>query len=127
MEMGLRQRLLDDAAVAAIASSRVAWGVRPERTGYPAVVLETVDARRTQTHDGFNTFQPTAVQVNCFAAKQKTAAALRDAVIAAIAPEATVDGTRFLRAQNIRHLSRPENTERGFVFREIVEATIWHD
>lgn len=127
METALRARLLNDPAVAAIVGTRVDWDVRPQRSQYPAVVLETVDSQRTQNMDGFDTFRPTMVQVNCFATSKKVSVDLREAVIAAITPGATQGGTKFLRAQGVETRQRPEDTETGFIHREIVEATIWHD
>ena len=127
MEQGLRQRLLDDPAVATIVGTRVDWDVRPQRSAYPAIVLETIEGRRTQHMAGFNTFRATAVQASCFATSKAQAVAMREAVIAAIAGEATARGKRFLRAQDIEHRQRPENTGTQTIHREIVEATIWHD
>lgn len=124
MEGPLRTRV--KTGVSSIAAT-VEWDERPQRSSYPAVVLETVDAQRTQNMDGFDTFRPTLMQFNCFATNKTTAINLREAVIAAITPEATVGGTRFLRAQGVEHRPRNENTDTGFVHCEIVEATIWHD
>lgn len=127
METALRARLLADATVAAIVGTRVDWDVRPQGDALPALVLETVNGTRSQHHSGFDTFQPTDVQFNCFAGSKKIAVDLREAVIAAITPAANAGGTAFLRAQNVETRQRPDNVSTGIIYREIVEATIWHD
>ena len=126
IEGPLRTRLKTGTNVFPI-TTNIEWDERPERSTYPALVMETVIGQRDQHMSGFAGFQSTTVQFNCFATKKSEAAALREAVITDITPEASVGGTDFLRAQDIIVRQAPKNTTSDFVFCEIVEATLWHN
>lgn len=126
-ETALRTRLKDASPVAAIVAARIDWTVRPERSAYPAVVLQLVADGRPQHMKGLQTYRPTRVQIDCFAESAAQKTALREAVIAAILPEAEVSGTSFRRAtiNTVRDLSA--NSETGFVHRDSIDALFWHD
>jgi hypothetical protein len=129
-ESALRERLKDDAGVQAAVGSTggvlsIDWNER--RGPYPSVVLDIVFADETQHMAGFDTFRSARTQFRCTAQKRSQAVALRDAVIAAIVPAATKDGTEFLRAQNIALNQTTEGTDTGTLHHEIVDAVIWHD
>lgn len=121
-EVDLRTR-----AKAALPGKTVEWDVRPARTAYPACILETISGRRAQHMGGFNGFQATLVQFSCFATTKKEAVEMREALISSVTPEDVTGSTTFLRMQDIVVRQRPQNTEAGFVYCEIVEATAWHD
>lgn len=127
METALRTRLKDDAGVSAIVGTRIDWDERPQRSAYPAVVLEMAVDNRTQHMAGFDTFRSTRIQINCLAQTAAQKITLREAVIAAIAPPATTGGVEFLRAQDITVIPRNENTDAGFVHRDLIDLKIWHD
>lgn len=127
METALRSRLKDDAGVSAIVGSRVDWSVRPQGTSSPCVVMRVVADERSQHFAGFNDYRPTRVQIDCYAATRAVAVSLRDAVIAAVVPEATKSGVNFLRAFINTVLDRGDQTETGFIHRELIDLTIWHD
>lgn len=127
METALRQRLLDDATVAAIVDTRIDWTIRPQGSAFPAVVLTQVFDSRSQHMQGFNTFRPTRVQIDCYATDKGANVALREAVIAAIVGETTVSGVTFLRAFINSVLDRGDQTDTGFVHRELIDVSIWHD
>jgi len=127
METALRKRLLDDAAVKAIVSTRVDWAVRPEKAPFPAIVLTLVSDDRSQNFEGFNGFRQTRVQVDCYALEYGQAVTLREAAIAVLVPEATVSGVTFLRAFINNVLDRGDQTETGFIHRQLIDLSIWHD
>lgn len=127
MESALRARLKNDAGVSAIVGTRVDWDERPQRSAYPAVVLEIAADPRPQHMAGFPGFRGTRVQINCFGTTALQKQTLREAVIAAAVPAATQDGVEFLHAFVNDVLSRSKNTETSFVHHDIVDLTIWHD
>lgn len=131
-EQALRQRLLDETAVAALVGSRVDWTRRAQDGALPAVVLTLVSDPRPQHLEGFEARRQSRVQIDCLAsgANGKTraeVAALREAVIAVLAPAATVGAITFGRStfDPVRDLG--EDTESGFVHRDSFDAYIWHD
>ncbi len=126
-DSALRARLKADTAVAAIVGTRVDWDERPQRSAYPAVVLELAADPRPQNMGGLNASRGTRVWVNCFAVTAKTKAELREAVIAALLPETTQDGVNFRRGFVNNVINRSENTETGFVHRDLIDVTLWHD
>lgn len=126
MKTALRSRLKADAGLTALGAT-VDWGVKPQTAPYPAVVLTTVLDDRDQHMAGFNDYRETVVRFACYAETQATAEAVKEAVITAIAPAASQSGVSFLRAQRITVLDGGDNTETGFVHRELVQASIWHN
>lgn len=126
-ETALRQRLLDDATVAGIVATRVDWTVRTQGSEFPAIVLTQVYDDRSQHMLGFNTFRPTRVQVDCYATTKAVVVPLREAVISALADEITKSGVTFLRAFVNTVLDRGDQTDTGFIHRELIDLSIWHD
>lgn len=126
MKTVLRSRVKDDAAVVAL-NATVDWGAKPQRAPYPAVVMNTISDSRDQHMAGFNGYRETVVRFACYAETQAVAETLKEAVIAAIAPAVNSGGIDFLRAQRITVLDGGDNTVTGFVHRELVQASIWHD
>lgn len=131
-EQALRQRLLAAAPVAALVGDRVDWRRRQQDGALPAVLLTIVSDPRPQHLEGFQPARESRVQFDCLAsgANGKTRAevvALREAVIAALAPAATIGGISFGRStfDAVRDLG--EETESGFVHRDSFDAYIWHD
>lgn len=120
METALRSRIK---AVA----DEVHWSVRPQNTPLPCVVLTVVADNRSQNMGGLDTFRDTRVQIDCYGATYKAAADLREAVIDAVLPEATVSGVTFLRAFVNTVLDRGDQTEAGFIHREMIDLSLWHN
>lgn len=127
METALRARLLNDPAVAAIIGNRVSWIERPQRSAYPAVVLQIVSSPRPQHMGGVQSFRQSRIQFDCFATTARQAAELCEAVIAAIVPAGESGETKFLRGfiNDVRDLG--EDTDGGFVHRRSIDAYIWHE
>ena len=126
-ETALRRRLLEDAAVADIVATRIDWSVRPQGDPFPAIVLTLVYDDRSQNFEGFNTFRSTRVQIDCYATEYAQAAALREAVLAAVVPASTIAGTEFLRAFVNTVLDRGDQTDTGYIHRQLLDLTVWHD
>jgi hypothetical protein len=127
METALRARLLADAGVSALAGTRIDWGVRPQGTNAPCIVLTVVADNRSQHMAGFDGYRSTRVQIDCYALKKSQSVALREAVITALIGEATQSGVTFLRAFLNTVLDRGEQTETGFIHRELIDLNLWHD
>lgn len=124
METALRARVM---AAAPAVGARVFWGIRPQDSALPALVLTTVADNRSQHMKDFDTFWDTRVQVDCYAATYAESVALREAVIAGVVPEATEGSTRFLRSFVNDAMSRGGDTTNGYVHRQMIDLTIWHD
>ena len=124
METDLRTRIM---AAAPAVGTRVYWGIRPQGSALPAIVLTTVSDNRSQHMKGFDTFQAKRVQVDCYATTYSQATDLREAVIAGIVPAAEQGVTRFLRGFVNNSMSRGEDTTSGYVHRQMIDLTIWHD
>lgn len=124
METALRARIMT--AVPAV-GTRVYWGIRPQGSALPAIVLTTVSDNRSQHMKGFDTYQAKRVQVDCYATTYDQAVTLREAVIAGVVPAALQGVTRFLRAFVNNTMGRGEDTTSGYVHRQMLDLTIWHN
>lgn len=132
-EQALRQRLLDAAAVAALAGRdargalSIDCGLRRQESPLPAVTLRVASDPRPQDLDGFVSLRQSRVQVDCRASSRATVAALREAVIAALVPAGAFHGVNFGRGlvDQVRDLG--EHGETGFVHRDSIDFLIWHD
>lgn len=132
METALRKRLLNAPTVTSLVGTWKAlpcifWSVRPETSPFPAIVLTLVSDDRSQNFDGFNGYRPTRVQIDCYAQEYSHAASMREAVIAATVSPATALGVEFLRAFVNTVLDRGDQTDTGFVHRQLIDLTIWHN
>ena len=126
MEAALRARIVDSPAVSAIVSGRVYWENRPQSAPLPDVTLLIVSDERPQHMKGFDSFRPTEVQIDVRATSFAQKKALKEAVIDAVAPKHFGNGVRFARASDVR--ARPLNEDAGtqFIFRDVIELTVWH-
>ena len=132
LETALRKRLLDNTAVTSLVGTWknlpcIFWSVRPESSPFPAIVLTLVSDDRSQNFEGFNGFHSSRVQIDCYASDYVTAANMREAVLAAVVPEAVVSDVTFLRAFVNTVLDRGDQTDTGFVHRQLLDITVWHD
>jgi len=127
MEIALRSRLLNASPVSTIVGTRIYWGVRPQGSAYPAIVLTIVSDSRDQDYKGFVSLWQTRVQIDCYGLDRATVVALREAVITAIAPAGTFYGSKFGRAfiDTVQNLGA--NSETGFIHRDKIDALIWHN
>lgn len=123
MEAALRARLIGDTAVAALVGSRVSWVQRPQAADYPAITLQMIDDPREQHLKGVQTLQKALVQIDVWATTHKQGWTIKEAVIAALLPEATQSGVKFWRSfVTSRDLSEQGATR--FIFRPSLDFTI---
>lgn len=120
----LRARVKANAVVLA-ASARVDWNTRPQATGYPAIVLETIAGQSDQHFTGLTGSQGNRIQATILAKTQAQAETLRTAVEGVLISDGTQDGVTFQRG--FLNLSRDgvDNTATGEIFHEILDVTIW--
>lgn len=126
-EAAVATRLMTDLSVAAMIGDRAEWDDLAPDSLLPAITLQTITDARPQTHDGFDDFRGTRVQVNCLARSKAEAAALRDAAIAALVPAGTVGTVIFLRSFVDGGGSDAERTSTGRLCRERTDLIIWHN
>lgn len=124
MEAALRTRVM---GAVTVAGSRVYWTLRPQNSALPAIVLSVVSDVRTQNMDGFDGYQSKRVQIDCYATTYAEAASMREAVIAGVVPADDAGGVNFLRSFVNNTMSRGEDTAAGFVHRQMIDLTVWHD
>jgi hypothetical protein len=123
METALRTRIIASAGV----GSRVYWGIRPQGAELPAVVLNIVSDAREQHFGGFTGFQAKRVQIDCYGTTYADGPAMREAIIADLAQPATVGGVSFLGGFVNNTMTRGENTPGGYIHRQMIDVTIWHN
>lgn len=125
METALRARLLAAPAVTALVDQRVYWVERPQGSQLEAITLQHVSDTRRTNFDGFDGMQPGYVQVDVWASSYAKGKAIKEAVIAALAPPAVQDGIRFTRADaDARDLS--ERAETITIFRPSIDFTFFY-
>lgn len=129
MGEALLERLKADAGVAAIAATRVHWQRRPQGEDLPAVVLTVIGEDRPQHLGGFEDMATSRVQASCFAEHYGEARHLAEAVIAAVAPPATVvdaeDGDiLFWRAGADGPRDLGDQTDTGFIYHAAVDLIV---
>lgn len=99
-EAALRQRLLDDPGVRAIAGAQVSWRWRAQADPLPGLTLRLISDPRPQTLAGLQGHRQSRVQIDCWAdggtlsqpQTRATVIALREAAIAAVLPPMKVGG-----------------------------------
>jgi len=126
-ELGLVARLLADPDVAAMVGNNVEWDDRAPDAPLPAIMLQTITDDRPQTHDGFDTFRPSRVQLNALARTKAEATALRDLAITALIGPAYAEGAEFLRSFVDGGGSDAERLPTGRICRERCDLIIWHN
>lgn len=124
-ETALRSRLKDDAGVSALVGTRIDWAVRPQGSALPAIVLTMVHDDRGQHFEGFHSALQKRVQIDCYAKTRAEVAAMREAVLTAIVPQATKSGVSFLRAFVNDVLDRGSQTDTGFIHRDLIDLYFW--
>jgi len=131
-ESAVRDRLIEDAAVAALIGSgsdggpSIDWGELRQGAQRPAIELKLVSDRRPTTHDGFDSIRASRVRAMVQAATRAEVAALREAAIAALVPPGSYSGVWFDRAEVdlLRDAGGPTAT--GFVHADSVDFVFWH-
>jgi hypothetical protein len=122
MEGSLRDRIVD---ASTSAGSRVYWVDRPQLAGLPAVTLQVVSDPQPQHLKGFEGTRRTLVQVDCWADTYAVAKALKEAVVAAVVPEATNEGIRFDRAIVDNNRTTGDRAGDKFVHQHSIDLGVW--
>lgn len=125
-EQALLARLVADSGVAALAGSRLYWGIIPQGKARPYVRLQVISDPRPQHLKGYFGARQTRVRADCMADKYGDARALAAAVIAALAEPATQDGVHFGRTKAEGPRTDGEDTDSGFVHRASVDLLAEH-
>lgn len=123
MEGALRARLLAATPVTSLVAQRVYWDDRPQGSPLPAVLLTVISDLRSQTLSDFD-MREARVQVDVFGTTFAQKKALKEAVIAALAPASLINDVQFMRASDISAVPRNERTETQFVFRDAIDFLI---
>jgi len=116
-EAALRSRLTSAVPVTALVAQRISWVDRPQSAALPAVTLQIIDDARDQHMGGFQTRLFATVQIDIWARNYGEGKTIKEAVIAALAPEVTIGGVKFGAATNIRARDLSERTETQFIHR----------
>ena len=128
----LRDRLLADAAVAALAEARIYWLVVPQGAAKPYIRMQVISDPRPEHLQDYDGARRTIVRADCFAEKTETTGgyaasrALALAVIAALARPAVAGGIRFGRGKAEGPRDLGEDTAGGHVHRASVDIAIEH-
>ena len=119
-ETALRDRIKAVAGGASVEWDRRAPG------SYPAIVLMIVTHSQGRHMTGLDGWMQPRVQIDVLAKSNPEKAALRDAIVATLAPSVAVGAVRFGRSQQVRWSTASEDTDTGFVFRDMIEAVLPH-
>lgn len=124
MEGALRARLLADATVAGIVGTRIYWEDRPQSSALPAITLSLPVDGRDQHMGGFQTVRDVQVQIDIWATLYAEKKALKEAVIAAMAPAHTGNGIRFQAATRIDAVPLNERVETQLIYRDAIRMSL---
>lgn len=122
----LRTRLIEDAAIATLIGTRVAWIEGPREGGRPWLVLTIAGVRRGWSHSGPTGFDYHRIQGDAQSADAEQALAIADAFQAVMETSAVVGGTRFHPAQLQMELSAAEDLNGTKIFREMRDFGVEH-
>lgn len=122
MEMALRARLRDDAALTGLIAGRVYWMERPQGSALPSITLQLIADDRMTNMVAFDQFQPGYVQVDAWATSYGQGKAIKEAVIAALAPPEVKSGIRFTRAF-VTGRDLVEQGSNGAIYRQSLDFT----
>lgn len=122
----LRARLVADAEVAAVCSTRIYWGIVPQTATLPYIRLTTISDPRPEHLQGYTAARVTRIQCDCFATTYAAARGLAEKVIAATVTPGVHGGVHFgrVKAQGPRDLG--EDTTAGFIHRSAIDLLAEH-
>lgn len=125
MQEALRAKLIADATVTSLVTSRIYWVTRPQNSSMPAIVLQTISDGRPQHLKGFDDLRDTRVQVDCWGTTYAQAKAMAEAVINAAVPESAGNGIIFNRAMVDAVDDGGEVVGTAFAYRVRIDLIIW--
>ena len=136
MEEAVIQRLLADAAVAAIAGDRVFPGRLPQGIAMPGVVLQTINSMPHYADEGEIRYVESRVQLDCWAQTYGASKQLSRAVIDSLSPVDLAPGApvfvgagvefQFIELNGERDLPESGSNNAEYFFRVSLDFTFWH-
>lgn len=129
MRADLRTRLVGDAAIAALVSDRVGWGMRLQGGALPAVTLTLISRLPDVAHSGATGLTADRVQADCYAAVREQAYDLAALVEARLSGwRGAVGATEFQGAfvQGVRDFPEEDATAPDRVWRVSIDVMIHH-
>jgi hypothetical protein len=128
MEEALITRLLADGGVAALASTRVFPGSRPQGSALPAVELHRISGAPEYADDGEVGLEQARIQINCWGATYTAAKLLARAVTASLSAfEGTIGATTFqlIELDIERDLREAGGNAADYPFRTSLDFLCW--
>lgn len=129
MEEALITYLLADSGVSSAVSNRMQWGVRPQGSSLPAIVLQRISGNFDYEFSGPSGLIESRIQIDTYAESYSSAQTAARAVIAAISGLRTTQGTIKFNGCFINSQSdtfERSNDGASKYHRVIVDLTIWH-
>jgi hypothetical protein len=127
MEEAIIARLLADAGVAAIVTTRVFSGSRPQNAALPAAVLNRISGGPLYADDGEVGLEQGRIQVDCWAETYSGAKLLARAVTACLSAfDGTVGVTtfEFIELENERDLREGGSDAAAYPFRTALDFVV---
>lgn len=124
MEGALRARLLAATSVTSAVQHRIYWEERPQQTDLPAITLSLPFDGRDQHLGGFQSVRSAQLQVDIWARSFAEKKAIKEAVIATLAPPHSGNGIRFQGATGIDATPLNERVETRTIFRDAIRMTL---
>lgn len=131
-------RLEANVALAGLLAGGVDWGVLPQETALPSLVLNTISDPRDDHYRGEQGLRRTRVQADAYSSvSADEASRIAEAAIAAVRPDPGVDGAdesggwsqggvRFDRPQIEGPEDSGEQLDTLYAFRARVDLLLWH-
>lgn len=120
----LRAELID----AGVADGRVYWGLRPQGSPLPALVLTAIGGRVATLADGTADLRRSTAQADAYAATHREAWLLIEATLTAGAAPFARDGVRFASAGHGAPKTLPDRAADGTpLFRASADLNFLHD
>lgn len=130
MEEALRALLLADAALAGLVETRVSWGRRPQsQSELPAIVLQTVSARREYVFGGPVNLVPVRVQADIYGATFGTSKLAARALVDLVSGFRGAQGDTLFQGIFVdgeRDTTETESPADRHLFRTSIDLIVWH-
>jgi len=129
MEEAFVTYLLADSATSALVSNRINWGVRPQGSSLPAVVLQRISGNFNYETNGPSGLVESRLQIETYAATYASAQAAMRAIVSAVSGlRTTQDNIKFNGCFVNSQSDAFERSNDGAskYHRVILDLTIWH-
>lgn len=130
MEQALRALLLGTARLSEIVGTRIDWGVRPQGTGLPAVVLSTPSGVPQMNLAGPSGWTRSRVRAACWGRSYLDAKLVADAIggrDGRLVGLRETAGSVQLRTFVVGRFSDTDSDTVGTLHRTILDVLVWHD